>query len=418
MFNYRKANNAINIFSIAKRVSKCNVIYAPIKVIIVAIAFCVVSLHAYSQVQPSKQSKLIVQLKNAPFNSLALLDYRDFHNVAIIGKQIGESKWEFTVPDSIIDNSEFMMLIVPHKDTVANAYRQVRFNTEFKNRKNTIVNFGIQEKTTYLNAEYKGKEIFENDNIASFLGRTDTVITGNLICDDFNLSLKNDSSDITVRSIDPYYAWFDGGNNKLSYEDNLKFYIKMAKDYPDSKYLLTSLSQNLSRFKNRQDIKMIYQTFSDKHKNTKWARRIELFLSDKFYNISLINVDTKKIEPLVQDSSKYTLVIFSASWCGPCKEEIPLLKELYKNLKARFNFTYISVDYEKRVKAFQDVLIKYNIPWRTLYAYQDLNRVEDLFSVKSIPRTCLFYPDGHMEVIDVRNKENQKKLYLLNKPVN
>jgi len=413
MYNYRKADNAVNIFSIAKRFTKRNVIYVPIKRFIVTIAFCLVALHAYSQVPPSKQSKLVVQLKNAPFNSLALLDYREFHNVAIIGKLIGESKWEFTVPDSITDNSEFMMLIVPHKDTIANAYRQVRFNTQFKNKKNTIVNIGLQEKTTYLNAEYKGKVMFENDNVASFLGRRDTVITGNLICDDFNLSLKNDSSDITVRSIDPYYAWFDGGSNKLPYEDNLQFYIKMAEDYPDSKYLLTSLSQNLSRFKSRQDVKVIYQKFSDKHKNTKWARRIESFLSDKFYNISLINRDTKKIEPVVQDSSKYTLVIFSASWCGPCKEEIPLLKELYKDLKSRFNFTYISMDYEKRVKAFQDVLMKYNIPWRTLYAYKDLERVSDLFSVKSIPRTLLFYPDGHMEVIDVRDKENQKKLYLL-----
>ncbi len=382
--------------------------------IILIIAFCSISLFSYPHAFPDKHNRLLVNLRNAPFSSLALLDYRKSHNVIIEGKHISQFEWEFKIPDSIAMNSEFMMLIVPQKDTVANAYRQVRFNSEFKNKKNTIVNIGIQDETNYIEAEYKGKTLFENENIASFLGKPDSVVVNdNLICDDFNVSIKNDSSDITVRSIDPYYAWFDSGNNKSSYEDHLQSYIQLAEAYPDSRYLMTYLSLNLSRFKTRLDVKKIYEKFSGKQKNSKWAGRIERFLSDDFQNIPLINLDSKKLEPLVQDSSKYNLVVFSASWCGPCREEIPLLKELHENLKTRINFTYVSMDYEKKIKAFQDILIKNDVPWRTLYAYKDLERVTDLFTISSLPLSLLFYPDGNVEVIDVRKKDNQKKLYNL-----
>lgn len=388
--------------------------FSPIHRIIFAISFCLVSLNAYSQVQTSKQSKLIVQLRNAPFSSLDLLDYREGKDVIIKGNQIAQFKWEFIIPDSIMVNTKNMLtLFVPQKDTVANAYRQVRFISEFKTKKIVIANIGIPDDISYIEGEYVGNTLFKKENVASNMGIRDSIIIGDLICDDFKVSMKNDSSDITVRTIDPYYTWFDGGNNQLSYEDNLQFYIKLAEKYPDSRYLMSYLSQNLSRLKTRQDVRKIYEKFSKKQKNTKWSARIEHFLSDNFYNISLINLNSKNLEPLVQDSSKYNLIVFIASWCGPCKEEIPLLKELYKNLKTRFNFTYVSMDYEKRIKAFQDLLVKNDIPWRTLYAYKDLQKVGDLFSVKSIPRSVLFYPDGHMEVMDVRDKENQKKLYNL-----
>lgn len=413
IFN-RIGSDVFNTIGIVKRGASCNILFPSLHRITCAIAFCLISIHTYSQVRTSEQSKLIVELRNAPFSSLNVLDYREGKDVIIKGNHIDRYKWEFFIPDSIMVNTKNMLLLfVPQKDTVANAYREVRFISEINNKKTVIANIGIPDDTYYIEGEYAGNTIYEKENVARNMGLRDSVVIGNLICDDFKISIKNDSSDITVRTKDPYFAWFDGGNNQLSYEDNLQYYIKLAERYPDSRYLISYLSQNLTRFKTRQDVKKIYEKFSGRQKNTKWSVRIERYLSDKFYNISLMNLDTKKVEKIVQDSSKYNLVVFIASWCGPCKEEIPLLKELYKNLKGRFNFTYISMDEEKRVKAFQDVLIKYEIPWRSLYAYNDLHRVGDLFSVKSIPRSFLFYPDGHMEMMDVRDKENQKKLYSL-----
>jgi thiol-disulfide isomerase/thioredoxin len=326
---------------------------------------------------------------------------------------VGEFKWHFKIPDSIAANSEFMELIIPEKDSAANGYRQVRFMRAHGNTNTSITNIGIQDENNYIEAKYKESKSIENENVAYILGLADSVISGTLILDDFELLLKNDSSDITVRSQDSYYTWFDKGNNNLSYKDNLQFYTNLAGKYPDSRYLMTYLSQNLLRFETRADVKKIYEKLSDRFKKSKWARRIEQYISNDFKDVKLINLDSKKAEELVQDSSKYSLLIFSASWCGPCIEEMPLLNKLHQQLKGRMNFTTISMDYETKVKAFQDLLSKNEITWRTLYAYKELGRVTDLFSIDGIPLTILVYPNGHMERIDVRDSENQKKLFSL-----
>ena len=373
---------------------------------------CFFSHSLYSQSSSNKQYKLSVTLHNAPFSSLALLDYRDSHNVIIEGNSIGQFKWEFTISDSLVANSENMMLIVPNKDTVANAYHQISFIRDFKDKKTSLVNIGIQDETNYIEATYQRQTLFENQNVADFLGVTDSVIHGNLISNDFNLSLKNDSADIKIRSINPFYSWFYGDNveQRASYSDYLSSYIELAKTYPDSRYLITNLARNLNKYKSHQDVNNIYQNFSKKNRDSKWGKKIELFLSDKLENISFMNLVSKRTETVLQDSSAYNLLIFSASWCIPCIEEIPLLKKLHHTLKKDIRFTFISMDNEKGAKAFQDILIKNDIPWRTLYAYKDIDRVSAFFSIKSIPHTLLIYPDGHMEVMDVRKEEIQKKL--------
>ncbi len=381
--------------------------------LLITILFFAISQHLYAQINSQKEYNLSVTLHNAPFKSLALRDYGDLHSVIIKGENVGEFKWHFKIPDSIVVNSTFMELFSPEKDIAENAFHYVHFTSARENRKTTISNIGIQDENNYIEARYRESKALENENVAYILGITDSVISGTLILDDFELLVRNDSSDISVRSQDSYYTWFERGDNNLSYKDNLEFYINLAEKYPDSRYLMTYLSMNLIKFEKRADVRKIYEKFSDRFKKSKFARRIEQYFSDDFKNLQLINLKSKKAEGLVQDSSKYSLLIFSASWCGPCIEEMPLLNKLHKQLKGQVNFTTISMDYETKVKVFQDLLSKNEIDWRTLYAYKDLERVTDLFTVRSIPLTILVHPNGQMERMDVRDPANQQKLLSL-----
>lgn len=280
------------------------------KLLFTLIAFFL-SQYVYAQLNSHKEYNLSITLYNAPFKSLALRDYRDdSHSVIIKGEHAGQFKWHFKIPDSIVANSEFMELIIPEKDTSSNAYRQVSFIIEHENRKISTANIGIQDESNYIEAKYKESKTFENENVAQILGIVDSVISATLIIDKFDLLVKNDSSDITVRSQDPYYTWFEKGYNNLSYQENLQFYIGLAEKYPDSRYLMTYLSRNLANFRARADVKRVYEKLSGKFKQSKWAKRVEQFLSDDFNNLKLINLDSKKVEALVQDSSKYNLLIF------------------------------------------------------------------------------------------------------------
>jgi thiol-disulfide isomerase/thioredoxin len=58
---------------------------------------------------------------------------------------------------------------------------------------------------------------------------------------------------------------------------------------------------------------------------------------------------TKQIEKLSAISSKYKLVVFGASWCSKCQEDLPKLMPYYQDWKTKYNMdiVFVSLDTEK-----------------------------------------------------------------------
>jgi len=369
---------------------------------------------AYSQTH-DKEYKLFVTLENAPFDSLFLHDYTVGRDLLFASKKIKEFTWEITMPDSIVWDYENMELVVSNYDSVSKLSRNVRFITERDGKEIIVANVGVEDKSNYIHATYRGKTVFPDVLLTNNQG---SGVVGDLIYEDFNLIVQDDNSDMTVRSQDPFFSWFMNFNGEgTSYDEHLASYNELSKRHPDSRFLMSNLAANLKQYKSRKDVQTIYDNLSDKHKNTRWAKNIEQFLSGKFKNTSLTTADKNIEEDLVQDTSKINLVVFSASWCAPCIAEIPLLKEIYKDLNKNLILTFVSMDNEKGIASFQKLIDEKDIPWRTLFAYKDVKEIEQKYFVQSIPHNILIYPNGEMEIIDVRNDEQRAKLYSMVKPL-
>jgi thiol-disulfide isomerase/thioredoxin len=58
---------------------------------------------------------------------------------------------------------------------------------------------------------------------------------------------------------------------------------------------------------------------------------------------------TKPLEKLSAISSKYKLVVFGASWCSKCQEDLPKLIPYYQDWKTKYNMdiVFVSLDTEK-----------------------------------------------------------------------
>lgn len=378
--------------------------------------FSVLTTVAWSPtiIDDSKHSKLIVTLENAPFDSLYLHDYTGGRSILIPGIKTQEFTWEITIPDSIVSTYETMELFVSFYDKASNSQRSVRFIDEKDDQKIIVANVGVEDEINYIKGTYSGESSFPNINRKRVIDNKDSVIIRDLFVEDFKLILEDDQSDIAIRAQDPFFSWFmDFDNKGISYDDFLASYTEISKKYPDSRFLMTFLSTNLSQYKSPTDIRKIYDNLSNKHKDGKWARQIEQFLSNKFENTTLPTVDSTIEEDIVQNNSKHNLIIFSASWCVPCIEEIPLLKEMHKDLNKDLVFTYVSMDDDKTVASFQKLIQEKDIPWRTLFASQDLERIREKYYAAAIPRNILVYPNGDMEVIDVRKDEDRAILYSL-----
>ena len=88
---------------------------------------------------------------------------------------------------------------------------------------------------------------------------------------------------------------------------------------------------------------------------------------------------------------KYVLVDFWASWCGPCRGEIPNLNAIHERFNGE-NFMVIGIDVEDNIGAAKDAAVEEGVKYTLL----DANGVPVLrkYGVSSIPHIILFAPDG------------------------
>lgn len=104
---------------------------------------------------------------------------------------------------------------------------------------------------------------------------------------------------------------------------------------------------------------------------------------------------------------KYVLADFWASWCGPCRREIPNLIELQKKFGGN-KFTVLGVNVWDRDAEFKKAIEQENMNYPQLYASDDQTATE-LYGIQGIPQIILFAPDGTIVARDLRG-EAMKKL--------
>lgn len=88
---------------------------------------------------------------------------------------------------------------------------------------------------------------------------------------------------------------------------------------------------------------------------------------------------------------KYILLDHWASWCGPCKAEIPAIRKAYDAFKGdRFDIVSVACSdrREDTIKALQEL----DMPWNQILDAQKIP--VDLYGVATIPHLILFAPDG------------------------
>ncbi len=89
---------------------------------------------------------------------------------------------------------------------------------------------------------------------------------------------------------------------------------------------------------------------------------------------------------------KVVVVDFWASWCPPCRAEIPKLQALKQKYGDRFDVLGIAVwdTPEDTRKAIQEL----NITWPVIVGTHKLTEPTDLYGIKAIPHIIVFGPDG------------------------
>ena len=102
---------------------------------------------------------------------------------------------------------------------------------------------------------------------------------------------------------------------------------------------------------------------------------------------------------------KYVLVDFWASWCGPCRMEIPNLIAVYNKYKGE-KFEVLGVATWDEPDATKQAIEELGIPYPQILNAQKAG--SDAYGISGIPQIILFAPDGKIVKRDLRGEAIEK----------
>lgn len=99
---------------------------------------------------------------------------------------------------------------------------------------------------------------------------------------------------------------------------------------------------------------------------------------------------------------------FWASWCGPCRQEMPLLEQLHKRYQPA-GFTLLGVNVESDPK-LADQLLK-EIPVSFPILYDTTSKVSEAYDVSAMPSTVFVDCNGNLSYLHKGYKAGDEKDY-------
>ncbi len=156
--------------------------------------------------------------------------------------------------------------------------------------------------------------------------------------------------------------------------------------------------------------------FSDQLKEHKFMVELSDLITDKastavgrpYFDIKLQNRDGKALSVSeLLDQGNYVLIDFWASWCVPCMEEMPYLKEAYAEFGDKgFEIYAVSMD-SNRNKWLEAV--DESMPWVNVIRSSTSTATKD-YDVKTIPLNFLISPKGKIVAKNLRGEELKRVL--------
>jgi len=155
-------------------------------------------------------------------------------------------------------------------------------------------------------------------------------------------------------------------------------------------------AQSDNQLKNDSDIiKYVRWREKEKRKNSERNYKLQELAGKSYTDFSFLTTEGKMIK--LSDyigKSKYVLLDFWASWCGPCIKEQPIIKEIYEQYKNK-GFNVIGISLDSNDNAWKNAITKIQSTWPQLLDLKAGDSgIQDAYKFKGIPHLVLIDQNG------------------------
>jgi peroxiredoxin len=112
---------------------------------------------------------------------------------------------------------------------------------------------------------------------------------------------------------------------------------------------------------------------------------------------------------LAQLKGKVVMLNFWASWCGPCRQEMPLLDQMHKRYSA-LGFTLVGVNVDTDSKDAEEWLSKTPVSFPVVFDRE--SKVSKLYDVSAMPSTVFIDRQGNVRYLHRGYKAGDEGEYL------
>ncbi|MCK0131557.1 TlpA family protein disulfide reductase [Flavobacteriaceae bacterium F08102] len=200
-------------------------------------------------------------------------------------------------------------------------------------------------------------------------------------------------------------------NDSVLYLDKNDFKKKLNNSIYKSKNLLL-LSKMASDFvsKEEEDLERLKKYITNYYEKHRTIRKLKGRDSPEFINYENYHGGYTSLSDF---KGKYVYIDLWATWCRPCKKEIPYLQEIEKKYhKKNIVFISISIESLKTYDAWRNMVKEKNLSGIQLFAKEDKS-FTDAYKVDGIPRFILIDPKGKVVSADAPRPSSDELTKLL-----